>query len=268
MPWTGVDGPEPTREVTYVLAMNNPLLKVKEADVRETTHILKKTDWLLYSVELRTFTPQLPFGDCFNPVMRLCISWVTKESCRLVITIGINFSKSTMMKSVIKSNGIKGLGDTCRDIVEILQADIDASSKDSNAYGDTAAAAAAAAGESTAVVAGSSETRASKRVSMSSSSRASKAAVGGSDMVVNRYIVYVVAVLAAMMIMSHLYAFVWPKKQLDCQMSSPTMSSVGGKWHGSQPSQQEWTLSDAQQLTMIDWSSELQSPRSKQISQM
>ncbi|KAL2915107.1 hypothetical protein HK105_205431 [Polyrhizophydium stewartii] len=115
---------EPSREISYTLAMNNPMVKVKEADVKEAQTLIKKTEWIMYIVEAKTSTPQLPFGDCFNPMMRYCITWVTEDTCRLALSIGINFCKSTMMKSVIKSAGLKGLAETCADIVSILQAEI------------------------------------------------------------------------------------------------------------------------------------------------
>ncbi|KAJ8328738.1 hypothetical protein O5D80_002722 [Batrachochytrium dendrobatidis] len=117
-------GPTPTREVSYILAMNNPLLKFKEVDVKETSKIIKQTDWITYCVELKTHAPQVPFSDCFNPVIRYCISWVTKDTCRLIVTIAVNFTKGTIMKSVIKSNAMKGLQETCTDIVLVLKDEI------------------------------------------------------------------------------------------------------------------------------------------------
>ncbi|KAH6589479.1 hypothetical protein BASA61_005610 [Batrachochytrium salamandrivorans] len=117
--WTS--GPTPNREVSYILAMNNPMVKLREVDVKETDHILKQNEWITYSVELRSLTPQVPFGDCFSPAMRFCISWVSKDSCRLIVTIAVNFTKNTMMKGIIKSSGLKGLAETCADLLVILR---------------------------------------------------------------------------------------------------------------------------------------------------
>jgi VAD1 Analog of StAR-related lipid transfer domain len=62
--------------------MNNPLDKAKEVLVKETCLILKREEYICYVVELRTFTPQLPFGDCFSPTVRMCITWVSSSSYR------------------------------------------------------------------------------------------------------------------------------------------------------------------------------------------
>ncbi|KAJ1330010.1 hypothetical protein BSLG_009798 [Batrachochytrium salamandrivorans] len=42
--WTS--GPTPNREVSYILAMNNPMVKLREVDVKETDHILKQNEWI------------------------------------------------------------------------------------------------------------------------------------------------------------------------------------------------------------------------------
>ena len=110
--WT--EGAEPVREWTFILPMNNPLVKLKEIDVKETHHILKREEWIVYVAEVRVFTPQVPFGDCFNTVVRYCLTWVSKDTCRLVVHSGFNFSKSTMMKNFIKSNATKPLSEGCQ----------------------------------------------------------------------------------------------------------------------------------------------------------
>jgi hypothetical protein len=40
------DGFLPTRDVTFTLPMNNPLLKLKEIQINETQHILISEDYL------------------------------------------------------------------------------------------------------------------------------------------------------------------------------------------------------------------------------
>ena len=118
-PWTEIDG-EMRRETVYTQSLNNPLVKVKEATVKETSRILQRIEYFCYVVEINTVTPQLPFGDCFSPAVRICICWISPDSCRFFYSIGMSFPKSTIMKSIIKASGLKGLAETSNTTVDVL----------------------------------------------------------------------------------------------------------------------------------------------------
>ncbi|KAJ3274549.1 SNF1-interacting protein, partial [Borealophlyctis nickersoniae] len=119
------DGAEPMREVKIIVPVNNSMVKAKETELVETDHMLKKQEYLLYVVEARTQTPALPYGDAFSPITRYCISWVSKDSCRLVIHCGIKWFKSPMVKGIIKSTAMKALSDGGADMVATLKSEID-----------------------------------------------------------------------------------------------------------------------------------------------
>ncbi|KNC99013.1 uncharacterized protein SPPG_05963 [Spizellomyces punctatus DAOM BR117] len=119
------DGPEPQREVKYMMPVNNPMVKVKEAEVIATERLVKRNDYFIYVVEAQSSTPALPYADAFAPVTRYCITWVTKHSCRLVMTCGVKFFKSPMVKGMIRSAGMKGLAEGAADTVALLKQEID-----------------------------------------------------------------------------------------------------------------------------------------------
>ncbi|KAI9090468.1 hypothetical protein DFS34DRAFT_372090 [Phlyctochytrium arcticum] len=75
------------------MQVNNPMVKAKEADVLCSEKIMKKSEYLVYVVEAQSSTPSVPYGDAFSPITRYCITWLSKTSCRLVITCGIKFFK-------------------------------------------------------------------------------------------------------------------------------------------------------------------------------
>jgi hypothetical protein len=101
----------PSRQFEFSVPANNPMLKTKEVDVKQTDSFLRKDDYLCYVLESKSCTPNVPFGDCFVTCSRYCISWVDESSSRLVISIGVTFLKSTMMKSMIKAAAMKNLSD-------------------------------------------------------------------------------------------------------------------------------------------------------------
>jgi hypothetical protein len=90
----------------------NPLVLAKEIEVKEVTTILFRKENLCYVVEKKSSTPQVPFGDCFTSCMRFCICWQDHGICNLRISIGIIFLKSTMLKSLIRPEALKGISES------------------------------------------------------------------------------------------------------------------------------------------------------------
>lgn len=50
-------------------------------------------------VENVSETPDVPSGDCFRTVNMYCLTWVDTNKTRLIMSGGINFLKSTWIKS-------------------------------------------------------------------------------------------------------------------------------------------------------------------------
>lgn len=110
----------PTKSSSVYMKMDNPMLKLKEFEVKCNTTILKKQDYLVYVVETKSSTPQVPYGDCFTTDAKYCITYQSPNSCKVYITSEVVFSKSTMMKSIIKSNAVKGLTEKAVQIQNLL----------------------------------------------------------------------------------------------------------------------------------------------------
>ncbi|KAJ3150354.1 SNF1-interacting protein [Geranomyces variabilis] len=109
-----------TREVRYTMPVNNPMVKVKEAEVHITQTLVKSTPYISYTVETKSETPALPYADAFNPQTRYCITWVSKTSCRLIMTCGILWHKSPMVKSMIRKAAMSGMAEGSADTVNLL----------------------------------------------------------------------------------------------------------------------------------------------------
>jgi hypothetical protein len=76
-------------------------------------------------------TPLIPYGDAFESCTKFCITSNASQnqsmpSCKILITIGVVFSKSVMVKSIIKSAALKGLTDYHQDLVALLRKKVQA----------------------------------------------------------------------------------------------------------------------------------------------
>ncbi|KAJ3410855.1 SNF1-interacting protein [Chytridiales sp. JEL 0842] len=113
------------RLVKFTMPMNQPMVKAKEAEVDEKNYITKRVEHFIYVVETRNMTPTLPYGDTFSPQTRYCITWNSKTSCKLVISTGIRWFKSPLIKSIIKAEAAKGLAKGALDILEAIKAEVE-----------------------------------------------------------------------------------------------------------------------------------------------
>ncbi|KAI9204558.1 uncharacterized protein BJ171DRAFT_618603 [Polychytrium aggregatum] len=114
-----------TRDLTLVVPVNNPMVKAKEADVNQKETISTRNEGIVYVIDAQSQTPGVPYGDSFALLMRYCITWVTKDSCKLLITGGVKWFKSPMVKGIIKSAAVKGITDTAADMVNHLKAEVE-----------------------------------------------------------------------------------------------------------------------------------------------
>ncbi|KAI9268822.1 hypothetical protein BDA99DRAFT_546152 [Phascolomyces articulosus] len=118
--WESVDG-KSQRILKYILPVNNPMVKLKEAEVVETQYILKKEEYIRYVVQISTKTAQLPYADAFIPSVKYCISWVSRTQCKLTCSMGVKFVKSVLVKGMISKAALKGMGDSIVSFVPILE---------------------------------------------------------------------------------------------------------------------------------------------------
>ncbi|KAJ3181603.1 SNF1-interacting protein [Gaertneriomyces sp. JEL0708] len=120
-PWVTNADSSTTFEARLIMPLSNPMLKIKEAEVIFNFKLIKKVDFLCYVVESTSKTPDVPYGDAFSPVTRYCITWAGVGSCRVSMYVGLKWWKSVMVKGLIRGAAMKGLADTCADIISALQ---------------------------------------------------------------------------------------------------------------------------------------------------
>lgn len=77
-----------------------------------------------YSVLSQTKALDIPYNDTFIPMIKFCITYISKTSCKLNCYIGIKWLKSTMVKAIIRKATMTGLSETVADIMSLINADI------------------------------------------------------------------------------------------------------------------------------------------------
>ncbi|GBC02043.1 hypothetical protein RclHR1_04420013 [Rhizophagus clarus] len=122
-PWV-MDNGERKREFKFIMPVNNPMAKVKESNCIETQICKKRDDYLCYSVLSQTKALDIPYNDSFIPMIKFCITYISKTSCKLTCYIGIKWLKSPMVKAIIRKATMTGLSDTVADIMTLINADI------------------------------------------------------------------------------------------------------------------------------------------------
>ena len=110
-----------TKHVTYWMKLDNPLLKTKQFEVKSVYKCTRKEEQVAYVIDIVTVTPDIPYGDCFHTENRYCITWVDKNSSRLIISSEVTFQKYTMLKAIIKANATKGLSDKALAVLDLLK---------------------------------------------------------------------------------------------------------------------------------------------------
>ena len=114
----------PTRKIRWMFVVNNPMVKVKETDCVEEQTIIKRDDYLCYIVDTNSKTVNLPYGDAFQTATRFVLTFVSKDSCRLHVSIGLKWFKSPLVKSIIKGAAIKGLSEYLQDFGALLKTEL------------------------------------------------------------------------------------------------------------------------------------------------
>lgn len=122
--WKENDDGHLERTVNYVMPVSSPMVKAKETDVIETQQVLKRKDYLSYTILVMTKTPNLPYADAFIPCIKYCITYETASSCRLVCSMGIKWIKTIFVKGMINKAATKGMSETIQGILPILQDEI------------------------------------------------------------------------------------------------------------------------------------------------
>ncbi|KAF9956707.1 Protein Aster-A [Mortierella alpina] len=118
--WTENEG-QKTRTVKFLMVVNNPMVKLNQADCVETQICEVEEEHLRYSYTVKSNVLAMPYSDAFTPVVRYCITHVNKTESKLTCSSGIDWHKSPLVKAMIKGAVLKGTAETIKDLTEILQ---------------------------------------------------------------------------------------------------------------------------------------------------
>ncbi|KAL1207247.1 C2 and GRAM domain-containing protein [Cardamine amara subsp. amara] len=122
-PWTMIqeDTPRLTRVVTYMRAATKMVKAVKATE----TQVYRKANGKQFAVFVSVSTPDVPYGSTFKVELLYKILPGTEpnavgESSRLIISWGIQFHQSTIMKSMIEGGARQGLKEGFEQFADLL----------------------------------------------------------------------------------------------------------------------------------------------------
>ncbi|KAF8929529.1 SNF1-interacting protein [Dissophora ornata] len=114
-------GDHKTRIVKFLMVVNNPLVKLNQTDCIENQTCEVEEEHVRYSYTTKSSVLAMPYSDAFTPILRYCITYVSKNQCKLTCSSGIEWHKNPMVKAMIKGAVFKGTAETVKDITEIIQ---------------------------------------------------------------------------------------------------------------------------------------------------
>ncbi|KAG0313499.1 SNF1-interacting protein [Dissophora globulifera] len=110
-----------TRVVKFLMVVSNPLVKLNETDCVETQSCEVEEEYIRYSYTTKPRVLAMPYSDAFTPLVRYCITNVSKNQCKLTISSGIEWHKNPMVKAMIRGAVFKGTTETAKDVTEVIQ---------------------------------------------------------------------------------------------------------------------------------------------------
>ncbi|XP_010942889.1 C2 and GRAM domain-containing protein At1g03370 [Elaeis guineensis] len=125
-PWRLENGGESLKRViTYTRAATKLVKAVKATEEQ----VYLKADGKNYAVLASASTPDAPFGNCFRVEVLFCIMPgpdlpSEDQSSRLVVSWGMNFLQSTMMKGMIENGAKQGLKDSYAQFADLISQNV------------------------------------------------------------------------------------------------------------------------------------------------
>ncbi|KAI9468267.1 MAG: hypothetical protein EXX96DRAFT_591515 [Benjaminiella poitrasii] len=98
---------ESTREVTYIKPLYGAI-GPKSTKCYMTQDVIHKDISKYVSIMSTTLTPDVPSGSSFSCKTRTCLTWAGKEKARMLVTVQVEFTKSSWLKSTIEKASIDG----------------------------------------------------------------------------------------------------------------------------------------------------------------
>lgn len=109
-----------TRVVSYIKAATKLVKAVKATEEQTYT----KGDGREFAIFVSVNTPDVPYGSTFKVELLYAITPGDEETSRLVISWGINFSQSTMMRGMIEKGAQQGLKESFDQFSSLLAQNI------------------------------------------------------------------------------------------------------------------------------------------------
>lgn len=123
-PWAPGDDGKEERSAKYVVPVNHPLVKAKETECVGYHMLLRRDPGKCYVVKQTASTPGVPYGETFTMISKYCMTLHSPGHSRLRTFVGLNWIKSPLVKSMIRSSTLKGLSEYMGMYRKILRAEI------------------------------------------------------------------------------------------------------------------------------------------------
>jgi hypothetical protein len=81
-----------------------------------------------------TKTAQLPYADAFVPYVKYCITWVSKDRCKLSCYTGVKFLKNILVKGIVSKAAMKGMSENIAVFMPIVKSE---TTKQTSKQGDS-----------------------------------------------------------------------------------------------------------------------------------
>ncbi|KAF7727652.1 hypothetical protein EC973_007310 [Apophysomyces ossiformis] len=117
------------RDVSYIKPLNNAI-GPKSTKCVSTEEIVELDIANSVTVVTTTQTPDVPSGGSFSVKTRLCITWAAKGQVRVLVTVLVDFTKSSWLKSTIEKASMEGQTSFYKDLDAALRKYIEAHPKE------------------------------------------------------------------------------------------------------------------------------------------
>ena len=92
------------RNFEYTMPFKAPMMPASTTSCLETQIILRENKFMTV-LEIRTKTPNVPYGDAFEILNRICLTYHSPTSTRFQLSMNVEFSRSVMWeRQIVKSS--------------------------------------------------------------------------------------------------------------------------------------------------------------------
>lgn len=110
--------------ISYMHPLNNPIIKAKETQCIEKMTVKTVKPYVLYIVDVTAATPDILYGDAFVTRSRVAISFKTRASCRVQAWFGMRWTRSVLVKSIIKATAKSGFVEYVGHFKQIIREEV------------------------------------------------------------------------------------------------------------------------------------------------